>query len=134
MDASAAKSGCAEGAQTPPRPADPCTVVMFGATGDLAMRKLLPAFYNLKGEGLLSDRFAVVGVGRVAMTSEIYQQKVGRDILEFGPHPVEAGRAEWLSKGASYVSGGYDDETTYRRLDDHLTADGASPQKNILFY
>ncbi len=66
MGVPAAPAGCAEIAQAPPRAADPCTVVMFGATGDLAMRKLVPAFYNLRTEGLLSDRFAVVGVGRDA--------------------------------------------------------------------
>jgi glucose-6-phosphate 1-dehydrogenase len=133
MGVPAALAGCAERAQAPPRVADPCTVVMFGATGDLAMRKLVPAFYNLKKEGLLSDRFAIVGIGRNAMTHEVYQQKVDRDVRAFGPQPVDAGPAEWLSKGASYVSGGYDDEATYRRLYDHLTADGTG-LKNVLFY
>ncbi|MBI3493548.1 MAG: glucose-6-phosphate dehydrogenase, partial [Acidobacteria bacterium] len=58
MSGPAAPAGCTEAAPAPPRVADPCTVVMFGASGDLAMRKLVPAFYNLKSEGLLSDRFA----------------------------------------------------------------------------
>jgi glucose-6-phosphate 1-dehydrogenase len=133
MGVAAALAGCAERAQAPPRVADPCTVVMFGATGDLAMRKLVPAFYNLKREGLLSDRFAVVGVGRNAMTQEMYRQKVDRDARAFVPQPVDSGRVEWLSKGASYVSGGYDHEATYRRLSDRLSADGAG-LKNVLFY
>ena len=129
----AALAGCAGTAQAPPRVADPCTLVMFGASGDLAMRKLVPAFYNLGSEGLLSDRCAVVGVGRDAMTREVYQQKVERDVRAFGPQPVDAGQAESLSRRASYVSGGYEDEATYRQLYDHLTADGAGPQ-NTLFY
>ena len=129
----AALAGCAELAQAPPRVADPCTVVMFGASGDLAMRKLVPAFYNLKSEGLLNDQFAVVGVGRDGMTQETYQQKIERDVREFGPPPVDGDRAVWLSRRASYVSGGYDDEATYRRLYEHLTAGGAALQ-NILFY
>ena len=133
IDGPAAVAGCSPLAQAPPRVANPCTVVMFGASGDLAMRKLVPAFYNLKGEGLLSDRFAVVGVGRDGMTQEAYQQKIDRDIRAFGPRPVDAGRTEWLSRRVSYVSGEYDDEVIYRRLYDHLTAAGAGPQ-NLLFY
>ena len=44
----------------PARPADPCTIVIFGGAGDLTRRKLLPALYNLKAAGLLPDRKSVV--------------------------------------------------------------------------
>ena len=47
-----------------PRIADPCVLVMFGITGDLARHKLLPAIYDLANRGLLSPSFSLVGVGR----------------------------------------------------------------------
>ena len=47
-----------------PRVADPCVLVMFGITGDLARHKLLPAIYDLANRGLLSPAFSLVGVGR----------------------------------------------------------------------
>ena len=115
-----------------PRVADPCAVVLFGASGDLAMRKLLPALYNLRTDGLLSDHFSLVGVGRDPMSREQYQEKVARDIVRFGPHPVDQDRVAWIAARATYISGGYDSETTYRQLSDTLLA-GDGPT-NVLFY
>ena len=129
----AASSGCAELTQTPPSVADPCTVVIFGATGDLAMRKLIPALYNLKGEGLLGEAFAVVGVGRSEQPQDHYQQKIDRDLGEHGPKPIDLARSEWLSRRASYVCGSFDDEVTYRRLREHLDARTDAPS-SVLFY
>ena len=114
------------------RVADACAVVLFGASGDLAMRKLLPALYNLKTEGLLSDHFSLVGVGRDPMSREQYQQKVERDIARFGPQPVNQERATWIASRATYISGGYDSETTYRQLSDTLL--GGDGPTNVLFY
>ena len=52
------------------RTPDPCSLVIFGASGDLAHRKLLPALYALAYRHLLPDRFAILGVARTDMTSE----------------------------------------------------------------
>ena len=129
----AATAGCVDLAQAPAGVADPCTIVIFGATGDLAMRKLAPALYNLKGDGLLGESCAVVGVGRDGLTRERYQQKIDRDLREFGPKPTDAARAEWLSRRASYLTGSFDDEATYRRLREHL-AERTDAPANVLFY
>ena len=115
-----------------PRMADPCAVVLFGASGDLAMRKLLPALYNLKTDGLLSDHFSLVGVGRDPMSREQYQEKVQRDIARFGPQPVDSARAAWIAARATYISGGYDSEPTYRQLSDTLL--GGDGPTNVLYY
>ena len=129
-----APAGTAERSETAskPRVADPCAVVLFGASGDLAMRKLLPALYNLRADGLLSDHFALVGVGRDQVTREQYQEKVQRDIARFGPSPMDAGRVAWIASRATYISGGYDSETTYRQLSEELL--GGDGPKNVLFY
>jgi glucose-6-phosphate 1-dehydrogenase len=49
-------------------PVEPCTLVIFGGSGDLARRRLIPALYNLLLDGLLPANFAVVGLGRKQMT------------------------------------------------------------------
>ncbi|MEW6320363.1 MAG: glucose-6-phosphate dehydrogenase [Acidobacteriota bacterium] len=114
-----------------PRLADPCSVVLFGASGDLAMRKLLPALFNLRHEGFLNDHFALVGVGRDPMSPEQYRHKVAQDIARFLA-PVDQALVDWIACRATYVSGGYDDEATYARLRDVLAADGRP--RSALFY
>jgi glucose-6-phosphate 1-dehydrogenase len=61
-------------------------IVIFGATGDLANRKLYPSIYNLFRKGNLSDNFAVVGVSRRPLTSEAYRQKVHKSITKSEEH------------------------------------------------
>ena len=53
------------------QPADPCTVVIFGASGDLTRRLLLPSLYNLAEAGLIPDQFAIIGVGRSGTAEEL---------------------------------------------------------------
>jgi glucose-6-phosphate 1-dehydrogenase len=110
-------------------------MVIFGATGDLAKRKLLPALYNLNGERLLPEGFAVVGSGRQAMTTDEYRDKVMRDLGEFGT-AVSPGACEWLESRLTYVGGEFDDERTYRRIKEALDADrnGRRATPNVLFY
>ena len=56
-----------------PEGAAPCTMVIFGASGDLTARKLIPGLYELYGRGLLPDRFAVLGAGRTGMSDEQFR-------------------------------------------------------------
>ncbi len=65
------------------RTAEPCAVVIFGASGDLAKRKLIPALYRLVQERLLPAEFAIVGLGRTAMSSEEFREKMRQAVLEF---------------------------------------------------
>ena len=53
-----------------PRKADPCVMIIFGATGDLTKRKLFPALYNLAKDDFLPHTFAIIGVGRQEMSTE----------------------------------------------------------------
>ena len=64
-----------------PRIADPCVLVMFGITGDLARHKLLPAIYDLANRGLLSPSFSLVGLGRRSWSDDdlrVYVEKAVR--------------------------------------------------------
>ena len=63
--------------------AGPCTLVIFGASGDLTKRKLIPALYNLARHGLLSEDFAVVGFARRASTSEGFRTQLRKDVANF---------------------------------------------------
>ncbi|MBA3242639.1 MAG: glucose-6-phosphate dehydrogenase, partial [Acidobacteria bacterium] len=65
------------------RTAEPCAVVIFGASGDLAKRKLIPALYRLVQERLLPAEFAIIGLGRTAMTDDEYRDRMKASVLEF---------------------------------------------------
>ena len=66
---------------SPGAPCDPCTLVIFGASGDLTRRKLLPAIYNLAEDALLPDAFAVVGVARQPISEAEFRGQM-RDAVE----------------------------------------------------
>src|ERR1700683_4421631 len=59
------------------RPSDPCAIVMFGASGDLAKRKLLPALYDLDVHSCLAPRFKLVGFARTEMNDEQFRKEAG---------------------------------------------------------
>ena len=61
-------------------PANPCILVIFGASGDLTKRLLMPAFYNLACDGLLPDQFAIVGIAATEMTTEGFRDRMSTDI------------------------------------------------------
>jgi len=61
-------------------PSEPCIMLIFGASGDLTKRLLVPALYNLQCEGLLSDNFAVVGTAMDNMSTEQFREKMSADI------------------------------------------------------
>src|ERR1700745_4423233 len=64
-------------------PVHPTALVIFGATGDLAHRKLLPALYNLAHEGSLPERFEMIGVARSEMTDESFREMASESITRF---------------------------------------------------
>ena len=97
-------------------PIHPTTLVIFGATGDLAKRKLLPAIYNLAHEGALPERFNLVGVSRGDQTDEEFQ-KIARDsIEEFSRRPADDQVLDSLVGRMRYVAGSFDDGDMYERL------------------
>ncbi|MGH9369405.1 MAG: glucose-6-phosphate dehydrogenase, partial [Thermoanaerobaculia bacterium] len=75
--------------QGPERPADPCAIVIFGAAGDLTRRKLLPALYNLKVNGLLPRELALIGVARKERSCEEFREEQSKDIRAFATTPVD---------------------------------------------
>jgi len=102
------------------QPSGPCVMVIFGASGDLTRRKLLPALCNLAQEGLLPKEFAVVGVGRSPTSNEEFRKKVAQDLQEFASTPVEPNLLDWLSNRVYYHVGNFQDPANYRALGDLL--------------
>ncbi|HLW79133.1 MAG TPA: glucose-6-phosphate dehydrogenase [Terriglobia bacterium] len=118
------------------KPADPCTMVVFGGTGDLNKRKLIPALYNLVAGQLLSPHFAVVGIGRTPMTSEDFRRRIDQEIREFATGPVDAGNWGRLLAQIHYLVGDAQDPDTYTRLRELLAAIDKDQQThgNYLYY
>ena len=98
------------------RGSPPTVVVIFGASGDLTARKLIPAIYNLAHDGLLPADFYLIGFGRKAIPDAEFQQLAAGAIKEFSrrePSPEVWAR---LAARTLYVSGGYDEKAAYDRL------------------
>ncbi|HKD28078.1 MAG TPA: glucose-6-phosphate dehydrogenase, partial [Xanthobacteraceae bacterium] len=64
-------------------PADPCCFVVFGASGDLAHRLLVPALYNLAMRGLLPEAFAIIGVARAERSEEAFRAELQNGLRHF---------------------------------------------------
>jgi len=102
------------------RPGDPCVMVIFGASGDLTRRKLIPALYNLAIEQLLSREFAIVGLARAQMTTEQFREKVSQDMKQFATGPVDSDLWEWFVRRMHYVAADFNDPAAYTRLNEML--------------
>jgi glucose-6-phosphate 1-dehydrogenase len=119
-----------------PTPAGPCAMVIFGAAGDLTKRKLLPALYNLRREGLLPEAFAVLGVAAREMDSEKYRQMQRAEFGETLGGDVDRAAWDWLEQRLYFCRGDFGDEGTYRRVLEALEPVGEECRTagNALFY
>src|SRR6202050_5684282 len=102
------------------RPGDPCVMVIFGASGDLTKRKLLPALYNLAKDNLLSKEFAVIGFARNELTTQEFRDKLSSEIAEFATTAVDPDLWKWFSERIYYVTGEFGDPAAFARLNDQL--------------
>ena len=100
------------------RQPEPCAMVIFGASGDLTRRKLVPALYSLARERLLPSGFAIVGMARrpLAFAADM-REAVGQFARR---RPVDDALWESFGGAISYVSGDFDDPAAYERLRVHL--------------
>jgi len=98
----------------------PSVLVLFGASGDLVRRKLIPALYRLCVEGLLPDRFSVIGVSRRDWDDTVFRERM-RSAVERFAAPIEARCWGRLEEHLFYCSGHFDDPVTYRNLATRLT-------------
>ncbi len=117
--------------------ASPAIIVIFGASGDLTQRKLVPALHSLSCEELLHPQTRIVGVARSEFTDEDFRRRLYGgvdDHARLGPRACSLWQK--FAERYTYLSGGYDDPDTHRRLKEHLAALEAEHEigGNYLFY
>ena len=117
-------------------PAPPCAMVVFGATGDLTRRKLIPALYNLAAGGHLPETFAVVGCARRDWDRAAFCGRMREGVSEFSRRPFAEPAWDWFEPRLDFVSGDFRDARTYARLATALaeTDRALGTAGNRLFY
>ncbi len=99
------------------RPPDPCVMVIFGASGDLTRRKLVPAIYNLSRRRMVPGALTILGISRSPLSQEEYRRRL-REWADRSPEQTPSDDATWepFARGISYLSGDLHDPETYDRL------------------
>jgi glucose-6-phosphate 1-dehydrogenase len=115
----------------------PSNVVIFGASGDLTRRKLVPALHSLGCEGLFPNDSRVVGVARSAMSDQDFGDRLYEGAVKYARlKPGLCARWDEAERRLSYLAGSYDAPDTYRRLAERLAQHDDQPgtRGNRLFY
>ncbi len=99
---------------------DSCSFVVFGATGDLAHRLVLPALYNLAATDLLPDKFCVVGIARKAMSGDALRDSLMKGLREFATRPVDDAIAERLLECVTCIAADPKDPASFDRMRERL--------------
>jgi glucose-6-phosphate 1-dehydrogenase len=94
-------------------------MVIFGASGDLTKRKLIPALHNLRRARLLTDDFAVVGVARQSLTDDEFRARVEEDLAACD-EPMDQPCRDWLLSRVFYLAGSAEQPETYRAIKEKL--------------
>jgi glucose-6-phosphate 1-dehydrogenase len=119
---------------TKPKIPDPCCFVIFGITGDLAHRLVMPALYNLAEAQLLPDGFCVVGVTRTEMQSKTLHDDLMKALVQFAMRPVDKAVAKKLLDCVTNVHADPGESGSFDRLKEHLDGIAKRGIKNHLFY
>src|SRR5690606_4421772 len=98
-------------------PVPPTTMTIFGGTGDLARRKLLPAIYNLAHEGGLPEQFNLVGISRGDLSDDAYRELAREAIRAFSRRPPDGAVLDALLARVRHVRGSFDDPAVYERVE-----------------
>jgi glucose-6-phosphate 1-dehydrogenase len=120
-------------------PADPCTVVIFGAAGDLTSRLVVPALYNMRRTGLLSDNFSVIGFNHGKMADNAWKKGLHTALERYVGNAgakLDEEAWGWLSGQMSYHAGDFDDLSAFQSLAIKLkdAERRRGTQGNVLFY
>ncbi|HEU0026282.1 MAG TPA: glucose-6-phosphate dehydrogenase [Ktedonobacterales bacterium] len=137
MDTTAPASNPLRQGLSSTRAVPPCVLVIFGATGDLTHRKLLPALYNLAIEQPLPPQFTVVGVARRPFSDDEFRQQALDSVNTFSRRrPVNPSVWDTFSKGLYYCQSQFDDPEGYKRLGELLDKldQERGTQGNRIFY
>jgi glucose-6-phosphate 1-dehydrogenase len=118
-------------------PMQPCVMLIFGASGDLTKRLLVPALYNLACDGLLPESFALLGTAMEPLTTETFRERMSADIRKFHTRKDfdEKVWADLVSR-FHYVPGAFDDMNVFKRLVEEVVGltQKYATGGNVLFY
>ncbi|HXT75175.1 MAG TPA: glucose-6-phosphate dehydrogenase [Candidatus Eisenbacteria bacterium] len=116
--------------------ASPCVMVIFGATGDLTKRKLIPALSNLAQDNLLSKQFAIIGFATNDFTTESFRKMLTDELPKYAGAPIDPKIWSWFTERIYYVRGDFEDPEAYKRLEQQIAeADKQhNTQGNKFFY
>jgi glucose-6-phosphate 1-dehydrogenase len=98
----------------------PCLMVIFGATGDLTKRKLIPALCNLAQENLLSKQFAIIGFAANDFTTESFRKMLSDEIPKYVDSPIDPKTWAWFTERVYYVKGDFGDPQAFQRLEQQI--------------
>ncbi|PXW28574.1 glucose-6-phosphate dehydrogenase [Paraburkholderia caballeronis] len=120
-------------------PAPPCTLVIFGAGGDLTKRLLMPALYNLAVDGLLDDGMKVIGVNHGERETKAWCEDLHSALQQFAADKASTFHTDklddnawnWIARRLHYIAGDFEDDDAYQHLAQQL--DG-NAQCNVVFY
>ena len=114
----------------------PCCMVIFGASGDLTHRMLLPALYNLALDGRLPARFAVVGFARTQWTQDQFREEARNAVAKYSRRPIDDAVWDGFVSNLHYIAGEYSSDEAYGRLHDKLEVvrQAHGTEGNTLFY
>src|SRR5580704_3623063 len=102
-------------------PADPCTIVIFGASGDLSRRKLVPALYGLAAQNCLARRFAIIGFARTPMSDEAFQTSAIESVKKFADtNTLREAECKEFANALAYVAGEYHHPEAFEKLKNRL--------------
>jgi glucose-6-phosphate 1-dehydrogenase len=113
---------------------DPAAIVIFGATGDLAGRKLAPALYNMMLDNALTEPTVIIGVSRGELTGPQFADKLKPRVTEFSRRKVEPAMWDKFASTLDYVGGEFDNDATYTGLRTKLDAASKGTRGNRVFY
>jgi glucose-6-phosphate 1-dehydrogenase len=99
---------------------DPCSFIIFGVTGDLAHRLVIPALYNLAATDLLPDKFCVVGIARKAMPNDALRDSLMKGLREFATRPVDDEIARRLLECVTCIAADPKDPASFDRMREQL--------------
>ncbi|CAG4886219.1 glucose-6-phosphate dehydrogenase [Paraburkholderia saeva] len=141
-DGGSAKAGSGPGGATPSsagrHPAPPCTLVIFGAGGDLTKRLLMPALYNLSVDGLLDSGMKIIGVNHGERETAEWRADLKKSLQQFAAdkastfHTAQLDEKawDWVEQRLQYVAGEFESDDTFANLKQLISASGS----NAIFY
>lgn len=114
---------------------EPCSIVIFGASGDLTARKLIPAFYHLFVAKQLPNPVRIIGFARREKTDESWREEMRDALQKFSRTKVDAAQWQTFAANLFYCQGEFGEEKAYRRLRDQLAGfKDEQLRRNLLFY